>query len=141
MNTRKEFSVFLSGMVLIAVGCAGLETAGSVNKPLKTFVQINKIKNGMTPEGVQEALGKNIIVGYSLAEGPQEQFKPIQFPQPQRAEEFVVNGQSYQILYYLTAVRQADDIIADDELTPFIFENGKLVAKDYEYLFRLKNSR
>ena len=95
----------------------------------------------MTPDEVKMALGQNAVIGYSLTDGPQEQFKPILFPQPQRAEEMLVNGKSYQILYYLTAVRQADDIIADDELTPFIFENGKLVAKDYDYVFTLKSSR
>ncbi len=37
-------------------------------------------------------------------------------------------GKSYEILYYYTDVKRWDDAITDDELTPVILENGKLMG-------------
>lgn len=38
------------------------------------------------------------------------------------------DGQRYEALYYYTELKQRDDKITDDELTPLLFKNGKLVA-------------
>jgi hypothetical protein len=47
---------------------------------------------------------------------------------PYRTTGFQSEGKAYDILYYWTDVKQKDDVITDDELTPLIFENGKLIG-------------
>jgi hypothetical protein len=44
------------------------------------------------------------------------------------------DGKSYQVLYYHTDLKQRDDKITDDELTPLVFENGKLIGWGYPFL-------
>ncbi len=57
---------------------------------------------------------------------------------PHRSEEVTAkNGQRYEVLYYYTDMKQRDDKITDDELTPLLFKDGKLVAWGDDALKRL----
>lgn len=44
------------------------------------------------------------------------------------------DGRPYEVLYYYTDMKQRDDKITDDELTPLVFQQGKLVGWGYEAL-------
>jgi hypothetical protein len=44
------------------------------------------------------------------------------------------DGAALEVLYYYTDLRQRDDRITDDELTPLVFRDGKLAGKGYDYL-------
>ena len=47
---------------------------------------------------------------------------------PYRTTGFTMDDKTYNVLYYWTDVKQRDGAITDDELTPLIFENGKLIG-------------
>lgn len=47
---------------------------------------------------------------------------------PYRTTGFKMDDKAYDVLYYWTDVKKRDDAITDDELTPLIFENGKLIG-------------
>lgn len=47
------------------------------------------------------------------------------------------DGKHYEVLYYYTDMKQRDDKITDDELTPLIFQDGKLVGWGDSALQRL----
>lgn len=54
---------------------------------------------------------------------------------PYRSESIVgKDGRTYEVLYYYTDLKQRDDKITDDELTPVIFAEGKLVGWGYDVL-------
>ncbi len=54
---------------------------------------------------------------------------------PYRTETFTgKDGKTYEVLYYYTDLKQRDDKIADDELTPLVFEDGKLIGWGYPFL-------
>lgn len=48
---------------------------------------------------------------------------------PHHSEQVTAkNGQRYEVLWYYTDMKHRDDKITDEELTPLLFQNGKLVA-------------
>ena len=46
------------------------------------------------------------------------------------------DGRQYEVLYYYTDMKQRDDKITDDELTPVVFADGKLVGFGDEALHK-----
>lgn len=56
---------------------------------------------------------------------------------PYRSETLTgKDGKSYEVLYYYTEMKQRDDKITDDELTPLVFYDGKLIGWGYSFLDR-----
>ena len=54
---------------------------------------------------------------------------------PHRSETLTgKDGKIYEVLYYYTDLKQRDDKITDDELTPLVFENQKLIGWGYSFL-------
>jgi hypothetical protein len=48
---------------------------------------------------------------------------------PYRSETLTgKDGKNYEVLYYYTDLKQRDDKITDDELTPLVFHEGKLTG-------------
>jgi hypothetical protein len=55
-------------------------------------------------------------------------------PNQRRAPEtFIKDGKKTEIFYFRT-LAQGDTILTDDEFTPYVFEDGKLVAIGWAYL-------
>lgn len=44
------------------------------------------------------------------------------------------DGKTYEVLYYYTDMKARDDKITDDELTPVVLQDGKLVGWGYPFL-------
>ena len=44
------------------------------------------------------------------------------------------DGKTYEVLYYYTDLNARDDKITDDELTPVVLQDGKLVGWGYPFL-------
>ena len=54
---------------------------------------------------------------------------------PHRSETLMgKDGKPYEILYYYTDIKQRDDKITDDELTPLVFDGRKLIGWGYPFL-------
>ena len=126
-------------LAILLAGCVSLSTQENTAMATKRkFLNLEKITVGMTQEEVVNLLGKEIRVGYkgnkSLSENPQ----PIFLNNPFRAETLKINNKTYNVMYYLTEIKNDDGIVSDDELTPFVFENNKLVGKNWDFLFELK---
>jgi hypothetical protein len=52
----------------------------------------------------------------------------IAVPNPYRSEIKKVGNKNYEILFYYTDIRKQDGAITDDELTPLVLEDGKLIG-------------
>jgi hypothetical protein len=46
------------------------------------------------------------------------------------------DGRTYEVWYYYTDLKQRDDKISDDELTPLVFDEEKLIGWGYPFLNR-----
>lgn len=65
---------------------------------------------------------------------------------PYRSEFLVGSKETLEILYYYTDLKRRDGAVTDDELTPLVFKDGKLMGwghslldesiKKYEIRFR-----
>jgi hypothetical protein len=126
--------------IFTVVGCAvTTQPRGTSLIPAEHALlsRVSALQNGMTTDEVRALLGSDIIIGY-------EDIKPnarkaITIQNPYRNEEFSISGRTYKVLYYLTQIQMADDIISENELTPLVFLNDKLLYKTWDDLSKLKN--
>ena len=82
--------------------------------------RLSTLQIGMTTDQVQDVMGSSSSwlgddIGWVAS--------------PYRTEAFQdENGDTVMIHYYYTHLRQRDNVISDDELTPVLFRNGKLAG-------------
>ena len=123
--------IFFIPIVLILSGCV---TAGQ--SPAKTLTRYNHVSTGMTVDQVEAVIGETVVVGYDVDQET-GRTSPITEKSLQREQKIQKNGRMYDVKFYLTHIRQSDDRVTDDELTPFIFEDGRLKARGWYYLDKL----
>ena len=116
-------------LVLWLCGCAvTFESASdremSSKNKFKELVNLSQLRLGMSAAEVKAVLGTDVKVGYQRqADG--RGIESILLKNPVKDETLEINQQSYQVLYYYTMIRKADDVLADDELTPLVFQIGR----------------
>ena len=80
------------------------------------------------------------VMGHEQAGGglPEVVFGRVQYLKarnPMREETVAgSDGAEYLVLFYYTDVRERDDRITDDELTPVAFRDGKVAGVGYGFL-------
>lgn len=116
---------------------AGVNKMGM--KELNNLTQVKRLKNGISFEEAKAIMGDKQIIGYKASEKQPTAMEPAVLKNPYRSEDFSREEKKYRVLYYFTAIRKADGIVADDELTPVVFYKDRLVGKGWDYLFKLKN--
>lgn len=121
----KRGSILAIAVALAACSNFYVDTASSLREANKQ--NLKKLSVGMQKPTVMEIMGTEPSKGVFMW-----------IDNPYRSESVTAkDGQRYEVLYYYTDLKQRDDKIADDELTPLIFENGKLVAWGRDALHRL----
>jgi hypothetical protein len=53
---------------------------------------------------------------------------------PYKVETLTGDGKTYEIVFYYTDINKTDGTITDDELTPLVFEAGKLIGWGWSFL-------
>ena len=109
--------ILLCGLL---TGCSGLllDNFRTTNRE-----NLSRITIGMTREQVSQVMG--IRSAYTL-DGTVNN--------PYRTAAFTANNKQYDIVYYYTDLKRADGAITDDELTPIVFEDGKVIGWGQEML-------
>jgi hypothetical protein len=60
---------------------------------------------------------------------------PVTINNPYRNEIVAgKDGSTLEVFYYVTDVHRNDGLITDDELTPLVFDNGKLIGWGQTFL-------
>ena len=102
------------GLAIAALLLAGCATTGAVNSGIEAYhSQAPRVKLGQTMDKVLSILQ------------PTQANIPAKFAKP--AEEFVENGKTKKI-YFFRSRSFPDGLVTDDEFTPYVFEDGVLVA-------------
>ena len=134
--------IFLCGLL---TGCAvtnvsqppGSGKAGA--NPQRIFAgaeAIRRIEAGISRQEVRMIMGSETAVGYEINNSPmagQKKYQTIGIKNPFRSESIQKQNQTFDIDYYLTQINQEDDTITNDELTPLVFVNDRLVGKGWDF--------
>ena len=86
---------------------------------------------GISREEALALVGRTATTGYEL-KGAND-YKPVTVVNPYRSQKITKGSDVFVVDYYLTAVRKADGVVSDDELTPLIFQADKLIGKGWEF--------
>ncbi len=129
---------FVLGCCFLVAGCAGAPVApvavvASPEFMHRQFITTSQLQIGLTRAEVAGILGKQVVVGYALADDATEQYKPITVGNPQRSQTLTKNNKTFTIDYYLVGIKIADDKISDDELLPLVFEQDRLVGIGWDF--------
>lgn len=97
-------------------GCASFDNITKENRE-----RLNRLSIGM---------GKNEVLSIMGTETVNVPFNsPSIITSPYKNETMLgASGKTYEILFNNTEVKNKDGVISDDELTPLVFEGGKLIG-------------
>lgn len=138
--------IFLFTTLLLIIGCVAVDTSSmrTVTKPqvesVNPLTKMEFVFIGMSLDEVKGVLGDQLAIGYVRNQADQS-LQPITLDSPYKKDSFSNATGQYEVLYYYTHVAKADGIIAEDEMTPLVFEQNKLIGKGWDFLFRLKNNQ
>lgn len=116
-------------------GCVTIETGpppGQAPEPPRA------IMNGLSKAEVASVVGNSVIIGYEAPNPASTDYQAITLANPYRAETLSARGKSFEVQYYFTGVRASDDVVTDEELIPYVFENDKLTGYGWPFLKRFK---
>ena len=120
--TRKSsvlcFMVLLVSFIFVS-GCLSLETATGRNRAGLPLLNV-----GMSEEAVLKVMGTAKMNTYS----------GLVINNPYRVETKIVGDKTYRILMYVTDIKSDYRNITDDELTPLVFYEGKLIGWGWSFL-------
>ena len=123
-------AIIISILFLLAAGCtSSLDKVRTANRQ-----NLLKLSVSMTKE---QALA---IMGHKSGGGS---YGEPTVNSPYKSEIIQREGKPYEVLYYYTDVRNAIYIanpstVHDDELTPLVFEDGKLIGWGADFLKNIK---
>jgi len=124
--------IFLVLIIFIIGGCSTFNNREQFR--LENRQALTKIGMGMTKEEVNSVMGTQtatdkIFVG--LMNGGHIT-KTVN--NPYRTETLQGKDKVFEVYYYYTDVKNQDDAITDDELTPIIFDEGKVIGWGWSFL-------
>lgn len=112
---------------------AVLPESPSVSHVFPSDEAVRKLLLGVSREEALALIGRTLTIGYERKENAPDQYLPVTSPNPYRSQQITKGKNVYQVDYYLTKINKADGVVADDELTPLIFEGNKLIGKGWEF--------
>lgn len=121
-------------LVMLCLGLAGCATTMSdIITPNRE--SLLKLSVGMTKEEAINIMpkGKGTVIPFA---GPYTGLigRGMTINNPYRSEILQGKDKAFEVIYYVTDVKKNDDAVTDDELTPLVFDNGKLIGWGWGFL-------
>lgn len=126
--------IALLALVVLINGCATMpiSQATSINR-----VNLLKLSVGMTKEGAINTMGTKTLPAYAYSDKGAILgiYTNVTINNPYRSELVQgKNNREFEIIYYVTDVKGDNAAISDDDLTPLVFDNGKLIGWGWSFL-------
>ena len=116
---KKILSISLLSLFLISCGVTNPQNIRTENRS-----NLNKISLGMSKSDVLKIMGTETVNTST--------YGPIN--NPYRSEIVSESGKNYEVIFYFTDLKKSDSMITDDELSPIVFFDGKVVGYGWLYL-------
>lgn len=114
-------------VLMIGGGCQTISTATAVNRE-----NLLKLTIGISREEALEIMGtEDFIATYWPGGGL---VLEVTINNPYRSEILQGKEKTFEIIHYVTDVKRDDGAITDDELTPLVFDDGKLIGWGWSFL-------
>ncbi len=125
MKTRIPLLMAVVLMAGVLVGCASLPEVAAKNRQ-----KLPQLSVGMTKEEALKIMGtKTVILPSSYL-----QFQFFKIHNPYRNENIESQGRTFEVISYVTDVYDEGTMIFKENLTPLVFENGKLIGWGQNFL-------
>ena len=128
-------NLFFIILIFMAGGCAATSCCGSI---ARAMINDHAIGVGMPRQEAKNILGGKVTIGYEITGDKPPQLKPISLKSPLRVELYRSDHKVYEAEFYFTALKHQDGVITDDELTPLVFENDRLIGRGWEFYVHFK---
>lgn len=120
--------LFLS-LCLGLIGCAAISRSVATDKK-----DLLKLSIGMPKEDVIRIMGTKTVELYYMANIYVGEKKRSTRNNPYRSEILRGEDKTLEVIYYVTDLKNNDHVISNDELTPLVFDNGKLIGWGWSFL-------
>ena len=116
--------IYLLALSMLVSGCATLVASTMSQATFLNRQNLLKLNIGMTKAEAITTMGTKPIIVYSGGVfGTQ-----VQINNPYRSEILSGEKKNLEVIYYATDVKADENYITDDELTPLVFSDGKLIG-------------
>lgn len=120
-------------IVWIAAGTLAFAVlAGCVSLPeqrLKDIGRIRRVHNGMTEQELRLLMGEDVM----SIQGTEGNIRRV-VTNPYTTETVAAGTRVLEVVTYFTNPKPKDGPITDDELTPFVLENGRVIGQGWDFL-------
>jgi len=134
----------LSGCIPLLIGAGvgagvGVGVASS-RKSISQTTAVNranllKLSLGITKDEAISIMGtKPMNAFYTELSGKRKITRGVIVNNPYRSETLKGKNKTLEVVYYATDVKDDDGAITDDELTPLVFDEGKLIGWGWSFL-------
>jgi hypothetical protein len=111
-------------MVMLLAGCATTTVSNLVANNNMSMVHL---RSGMSKCSVLAMMKSGVNI-YNCDRTDKKYPSKVTISNPYHAEMMQIPGRSIEVLYYVTNLRNSDCMIEEEDLTPLVFENGKLIG-------------
>ena len=121
-------------LATLLVGCQNLMLDPLEQLRMQNKAKLSGVTVGMTRQEIESLMG-DARAGGGLPEVVFGRVQWLQARNPMREERVEgSDGAQYDVLFYYTDLRERDDKITDDELTPVVLRDGKVAGVGYKFL-------
>lgn len=123
-----------SGILLVmAILLGGCATATVSNLVANNNMNMVHLSRGMSKAKVLCIMRSGVSVYNCEQAGSKTPYK-VTISNPFHTEMMETSGKTLEVMYYVTNLKNANCIIEDDELTPLVFEDNKLIGWGKRFL-------
>jgi len=129
-----------SGCIPLLIGAGVGVGVASSRKSISQTTAVNrtnllKLSLGISKDEAISIMGtKPIGANYTELSGKRKITRGITITNPYRSEILQGKDKTLEVIYYVTDDKNNDGAISDDELTPLVFDNGKLIGWGWSFL-------